>query len=95
MRLGIHGQLAKTPCSTNPCKSMIEIVRHTQRTVKRWQHGDMRNRTDPAGMLVAEQQCRRIGGYRDLAKPVIAIEPHAPFVAEENRHQALAQPVTV
>lgn len=46
-------------------------------------------------MLVAEQQCRRIGGYRDLAKPVIAIEPHAPFVAEENRHQALAQPVTV
>ena len=37
MRLGISGQLAKTLCSTNPCESMIEIVRYTQRNVKRWQ----------------------------------------------------------
>lgn len=43
-RLGITGQLAKTLCSTNPCESMIEIVRHTQRNVKRWRHGDMRKR---------------------------------------------------
>jgi hypothetical protein len=27
MRLGITGQLSKTLCSTNPCESMIEIVR--------------------------------------------------------------------
>jgi putative transposase len=33
-RLGITGQLAKTLSSTNPCESMIEIVRHTQRNVK-------------------------------------------------------------
>ena len=38
MRLGITGKLAKTLCSTNPCESMIEIVRYTQRNVKRW-HG--------------------------------------------------------
>ena len=77
MRLGITGQLAKTLCSTNPCESMIEIVRHTQRNVKRWQHGDMRKRWTPARMLVAEQQFRRIIGYRDLAMLVIAIERHA------------------
>ena len=77
MRLGIHGQLAKTLCSTNPCESMIEIVRYTQRNVKRWQDGDMRKRWTAAGMLVAEQQFRRIIGYRDLAKLVIAIERHA------------------
>jgi putative transposase len=76
-RLGIDGQLAKTLCSTNPCESMIEIVRHTQRNVKRWQDGDMRKRWTAAGMLVAEQQFRRIIGYRDLAKLVIAIERHA------------------
>jgi len=29
MRLGIDGQLAKTLASTNPCESMIEIVRST------------------------------------------------------------------
>jgi hypothetical protein len=27
MRLGITGELAATLCSTNPCESMIEIVR--------------------------------------------------------------------
>jgi putative transposase len=67
MRLGIDGKLAKTLSSTNPCESMIEIVRHTQRNVKRWQDGDMRKRWTTAGMLQAEQQFRRIVGYADLA----------------------------
>jgi hypothetical protein len=55
---------------------MIEIVRRTQRNVKRWQDGDMRKRWTAAGMLVAEQQFRRIVGYSDLAKLVEAIERH-------------------
>jgi putative transposase len=96
MRLGITGQLAKTLSSTNPCESMIEIVRHTQRNVKRWQDGDMRRRWTAAGMLVAEQQFRRIIGYRDLAKLVIAIERHAILVAQPNLDRTeVAQPVTV
>src|SRR3954453_20509344 len=77
MRLGITGNLAATLCSTNPCESMIEIVRYPQRNVKHWQRGDMRKRWTDAGMLVAEQQFRRIIGYRDLAKLVIAVERHA------------------
>src|ERR671919_2205615 len=84
-RLGIEGQLAKTLCSTNPCESMIEIVRYTQRNVKRWRDGDMRKRWTAAGMLVAEQQFRRIIGYRDLAQLVIAIERHALHTAPNNR----------
>jgi transposase-like protein len=96
MRLGIDGQLAKTLCSTNPCESMIEIVRYTQRNVKRWQDGDMRKRWTAAGMLVAEQQFRRIIGYRDLAKLVIAIERHTLLVAKKNHvRREIAQPVTV
>jgi putative transposase len=96
MRLGINGQLSKTLCSTNPCESMIEIVRYTQRNVKRWQAGDMRKRWTAAGMLVAEQQFRRIIGYRDLAKLVIAIERHTILVANNNRdHQETREPVTV
>jgi transposase-like protein len=96
MRLGITGQLAKTLSSTNPCESMIEIVRYTQRNVKRWQDGDMRKRWTAAGMLVAEQQFRRIIGYRDLAKLVIAIERHALLAAEKNRNrQETREPVTV
>jgi putative transposase len=96
MRLGIGGQLSKTLCSTNPCESMIEIVRHTQRNVKRWQDGDMRKRWTAAGMLIAEQQFRRIIGYRDLAKLVIAIERHTMLDANKNiDHQAQTEPVTV
>jgi transposase-like protein len=96
MRLGITGKLATTLCSTNPCESMIEIVRYTQRNVKRWQDGDMRKRWTAAGMLVAEQQFRRIIGYRDLAKLVIAIERHTILTAPTNPdRQEIAEPVTV
>jgi len=96
MRLGITGQLAQTLCSTNPCESMIEIVRYTQRNVKRWQDGDMRKRWTAAGMLVAEQQFRRIIGYRDLATLVIAVERHAILAApEDHTRQQIAEPVTV
>ena len=48
----------------------------------------MRKRWTAAGMLVAEQQFRRIIGYRDLAKLVIAIERHTLLVAEKNRDQS-------
>jgi transposase-like protein len=99
MRLGIGGQLAKTLCSTNPCESMIEIVRHTQRNVKRWQDGDMRKRWTAAGMLVAEQQFRRIIGYRHLAKLVIAIERRAVRLGHRAQpavtHTQVSEAVTV
>jgi hypothetical protein len=96
MRLGISGQLAKTLSSTNPCESMIEIVRHLQRNVKRWRDGDMRKRWTAAGMLVAEQQFRRIIGYKDLAKLVIAIERHAVTdVPVNHERQEIAETVTV
>ncbi len=73
-RLGITGRLKRTLHSTNPCESMIEIVRRTQRNVKRWSSGEMGLRWTAAGMLEAERQFRRIIGYTDLAKLAIAIE---------------------
>jgi putative transposase len=99
MRLGITGQLAKTLSSTNACESMIEIVRRTQRNVKRWQDGDMRKRWTAAGMLQAEQQFRRIIGYRDLAALVVAIERHTARAAQPTLaaavHAEAPQTITV
>jgi putative transposase len=95
MRLRITGQLAKTLCSTNPCESMIEIVRHTQRNVKCWQDGDMRKRWTAAGMLEAEQQFRRIVGYRDLAKLVTAIERDTSRPTVTADYANAAEPATV
>jgi hypothetical protein len=75
---------------------MIEIVRYTQRNVKRWQGGAMRKRWTAAAILVAEQQFRRIIGYRDLAKLVIAVERHAIRIApNDHARQKIRQPVTV
>lgn len=73
-RLGLHPQLLSTLQSTNPCESMIEIVRHIQRNVKRWRPGDMARRWTAAGMLEAEKKFRRIVGYQHLAGLVAAIE---------------------
>jgi transposase-like protein len=96
MSLGVSGPLAKTLSSTNPCESMIEVVRHTQRNVKRWQDGDMRKRWTAAGMLQAERQFRRIIGYSDLAKLVIAIEHRHLLLQSQNRGDTPArEPVTV
>jgi hypothetical protein len=46
---------------------MIGICRATSRNVKRWQNGDMCLRWTAAGMLEAEQQFRKIIGYKHLA----------------------------
>jgi hypothetical protein len=73
-RLGIRGNLKRTLESTNPCESMIECVRRSARNVKRWQSGEMCLRWTAAGMLEAERQFRRIIGYQDLAKLVVAID---------------------
>jgi transposase-like protein len=73
-RLGVRGNLKRTLESTNPVESMIEIVRRTQRNVKRWSSGEMALRWTAAGMLEAQRQFRKIIGYKDLATLVIAIE---------------------
>ena len=73
-RLGASERLRRTLASTNPCESMIEIIRKIQGKVKRRQGGDMRLRWSAAGMLEAERQFRRIIGYRDLANLVVAVE---------------------
>jgi transposase-like protein len=73
-RLGVSGPLKAVLHSTNPVESMIEIVRTTQRNVKRWRSGEMALRWTAAGMLEAERQFRRVVGYRDLPKLVAAIE---------------------
>jgi putative transposase len=94
-RLDVRGNLKRTLESTNPRESMIEIVRRTQRNVKRWSSGEMALRWTAAGMLEAERQVRKIVGYRDLAGLVVAIEhdhehrPHAEAVRTPSKEAAI------
>jgi putative transposase len=72
-RLGVTGTLARTLATTNPMESTVDIVKTHARNVKRWQGGDMRLRWAAAGMLAAEQQYRRVKGYRQLDQLATAI----------------------
>ena len=74
IKLGIRGKLRRTLESTNPCESMIDTVRTTQRNVKHWSSGEMGLRWTAAGMLEAEKQFRKVIGYTDLPRLAVAIE---------------------
>jgi putative transposase len=74
IKLEIRGKLRRTLESTNPCESMIDTVRTTQRNVKNWSSGEMGLRWTAAGMLEAEKQFRKVIGYTDLPRLAIAIE---------------------
>ena len=92
-RLGVKGRLKATLQSTNPCESMIETVRRTGRNVKRWQSGEMCLRWTAAGMLEAERQFRKIIGYRDLAKLIVAIErEHTPYTTTSTKEPSILVP---
>jgi transposase-like protein len=67
-RLGTDGTLARTLGTTNPMESTVDIIKVHARNVKRWQGGDMRLRWAAAGMIAAENQYRRVKGYRQLDK---------------------------
>ena len=75
IRLGVTDTLARTLATTNPMESTIDIVRVHARNVKRWREGDMRLRWAAAGLLCAEQQYRRVKGFRQLAKLAAALAP--------------------
>jgi transposase-like protein len=87
IRLRIKGKLKRTLESTNPCESMIDCVRTTQRNVKHWSSGEMGLRWTAAGMLEAEKQFRKVIGYTQLPALAIAIERqlhlHPPTPTEE------------
>jgi len=74
IRLGIRGKLRRTLESTNPCESMVDTVRTTQRNVKHWSSGEMGLRWTAAEMLEAEKQFRKVIGYTQLPQLAIAIE---------------------
>jgi len=84
-RLGLTPSLLRTFKSTNPVESMISIARDSHRNVKRWRDGRMALRWIAAGMLEAEQQFRRVNGYRDLHILARALECHREVIEERTQ----------
>ena len=76
MRLGITGQLAKSVCSTDAGVDDRDRPLHAAQRQPLARERRAQG-VDAAGMLVAELKFRRIIGYCDLAKLVVAMERHA------------------
>jgi len=77
-RLGLSPSLLRTFKSTNPIESMISVARTVTGNVKRWRDGSMVLRWTAAGVLEAEEQFRRVNGYRDLQLLRVALRSTGP-----------------
>jgi len=65
-KLRVPDQLRRTLSCTNVVESAFSIVETVCRNVKRWREGDQIERWVGSGLLVAEQQFRKIIGYRQI-----------------------------
>ncbi|MBV9265003.1 MAG: IS256 family transposase [Acidobacteriaceae bacterium] len=65
-KLRVPNQLRRTVCCTNVIESAFSIVETVCRNVKRWQGGDQIERWVGSGLLVAEQQFRKVIGFRQI-----------------------------
>lgn len=67
-RLEVPLKLRQTLASTNIIESAFSIVETVCRNVKRWHAGDQRERWVASGLIVAEQQFRKVKGFREIPK---------------------------
>lgn len=77
-RLGVPKQLRKTLASTNVIESAFSIVEQVCKNVKRWHGGDQRERWIGSGLLIAQQQFRRVIGYKQIPVLMRELEACAP-----------------
>ncbi len=86
-RLGIDGTLYRKLRSTNAIENLNSGIAAYSKNVKRWQGGKMAIRWVSAAILEAEQNFRRVQGWRDIKKLVTALK------AIEQKQEAEAQRV--
>jgi hypothetical protein len=81
-------QLRKTMASTNLIESAFSIVEQVCKNVKRWHGGDQRERWVGSGLLAAENQFRRVTGYKQiptLIRELEALIPSKPAIVKRKK----------
>ena len=87
--LGISGALWKTLRSTNPIENLNGGVAAFTRNVRRWRNWAMILRWVGSAILEAEQQFRRVRGFREMPALSDALHQLVPTsAAKEGRHVA-------
>ena len=62
---------------TNTIESLFSNARYQTRNVKRWRHEEQMERWLAASLLTAEKAMRKIPGYTQLPKLIVALRPAA------------------
>ena len=75
-RLQLDDLLRRTLATTNPIESAFSVVERVCRRVKRWRGGDQRERWVGAGLWLAEQNFRRVKGYKHLPRLLAELAKH-------------------
>ena len=83
-KLRVPDQLRRTLSCTNVIESAFSIVETVCRNVKRWREGDQIERWVGSGLLVAEQQFRKVIGFRQI--PLLL-----PSMANAVSHKSIAK----
>jgi transposase-like protein len=76
VRLGLPEQLRRALGCTNGIESMIAVIRHVCRNVKRWRGARMARRWTGTAMREAAKGFRRLKGHRHLPKLEAALARH-------------------
>jgi len=74
--LGLDGNLARLFCSTNMIENINGTVQRVIARVKRWRNGEMVVRWATTAAIVAEQNFRRIQGYKEMPRLLAALHAH-------------------
>ena len=72
-KLRVPDQLRRTLSCTNVIESAFSVVETVCRHVKRWREGDQIERWVGSGLLIAEQQFRKVIGFRQIPLLVSAM----------------------
>ena len=77
-RLGLTGALQRTLRSTNLTENLNGLVERCIRNVKRWRGGEMIQRWISTARLDAERRFRRVRGFREMPKLMLALNDTSP-----------------
>ena len=82
-RLQVNGALRRSLLSTNCIESMFSTARYLTRNVKRWSKEEQMERWLAASLLQAEKTMRRLPGYTQMPKLIVALRPDGQFKASK------------
>ena len=85
VRLGLTGALQRTLRSTNAIENLNGSVQRYTRNVKRWRGGEMIQRWVSAALLDAERRFRRVRGFRDMHRLMLALNDPSAHLKQPDR----------